>query len=127
VPGDEVVGYISLGRGITVHRRDCPNVRSLQRDPERFVDVSWEKGATAPLRVEIQIEAHDRSRLLEDISRTLSEAGVNIIAARIRTTEDSIVKNRFVFEVPEIEYLDTVLQRIRQIDTVYEAYRVTPH
>jgi GTP diphosphokinase / guanosine-3',5'-bis(diphosphate) 3'-diphosphatase len=126
VPGDEVVGYISLGRGVTVHRKDCPNVRSLQRDPGRFTDVVWDKGARAPFRVEIQIEAYDRSRLLEDISRTLGEAGVNILAARIRTTEDNIVKDRFVFEVPEIEYLDTVLQRIRQIDTVYDAYRVTP-
>jgi GTP diphosphokinase / guanosine-3',5'-bis(diphosphate) 3'-diphosphatase len=127
VPGDEVVGYISLGRGVTVHRKDCPNVRSLQRDPERFTEVTWDKGARAPFRVEIQIEAYDRSRLLEDISRTLGEAGVNILAARIRTTDDNIVKDRFVFEIPEIEYLDNVLQRIRQIDTVYDAYRVTPH
>ena len=81
VPGDEVVGYISLGKGITVHRRDCPNVRALEKNPERFTPVHWDVRAAGPFRVEIQIEAHDRQHLLEDISRTLSEGGVNILAA----------------------------------------------
>jgi GTP pyrophosphokinase len=79
------------------------------------------------LRVEIQIEAYDRNHLLEDISRTLSESGVNILAAECRVAKNNMVKDRFVFEVPEIDYLETVLQRIRRIDTVYDAYRVTPH
>jgi guanosine-3',5'-bis(diphosphate) 3'-pyrophosphohydrolase len=127
VPGDEVVGYISLGKGVTVHRKDCPNVRALEKNPERFTPVHWDARATGPFRVEIQIEAHDRQHLLEDISRTLSEGGVNILAASVQTTEENIVKDRFVFEVPKIEYLDSVLQRIRRIDTVYDAYRVTPH
>ncbi|MHB0978524.1 MAG: RelA/SpoT family protein [Thermoleophilia bacterium] len=127
VPGDEIVGYISLGKGITVHRRDCPNVRALLKHPERFASVSWDQATRAPFRVEIQVEAYDRSRLLEDISRTLSESGVNILAAQIQTTDDNTVKDRFVFEVPGVEYLESVLQRIRMIDTVYDAYRVTPH
>ncbi len=127
VPGDEVVGYISLGRGITVHRKDCPNVRNLEKNPERFAAVHWESMGKTPLRVEIQIEAYDRNHLLEDISRTLSESGVNILAAECRVGKNNMVKDRFVFEVPEIEYLETVLQRIRRIDTVYDAYRVTPH
>ncbi|HZJ02083.1 MAG TPA: bifunctional (p)ppGpp synthetase/guanosine-3',5'-bis(diphosphate) 3'-pyrophosphohydrolase [Thermoleophilia bacterium] len=127
VPGDEIVGYISLGKGITIHRKDCPNVRALERHPERFAEVSWDQAVRAPFRVEIQVEAYDRSRLLEDISRTLSESGVNILAAHIQTTDDNTVKDRFVFEVPGVEYLDSVLQRIRMIDTVYDAYRVTPH
>jgi GTP diphosphokinase / guanosine-3',5'-bis(diphosphate) 3'-diphosphatase len=127
VPGDDVVGYISLGRGITVHRRDCPNVRALEKNPERFAPVHWDSIGKAPLRVEIQIEAYDRNHLLEDISRTLSESGVNILAAECRVGKNNMVKDRFVFEVSEIEYLETVLQRIRRIDTVYDAYRVTPH
>ncbi|MCL5943198.1 MAG: ACT domain-containing protein, partial [Actinobacteria bacterium] len=127
VPGDDVVGYISLGKGITVHRRDCPNVRALEKNPERFTPVHWDTAARAPFRVEIQVEAYDRSRLLEDISRTLAESGVNILAAQIHTTEDNIVRDRFVFEVPGVDYLETVLQRIRRIDTVYDAYRVVPH
>ncbi len=127
VPGDEVVGYISLGRGITVHRKDCPNVKALEKNPERFTPVHWDTQSKGPLRVEIQIEAYDRSHLLEDISRTLSESGVSIIAAQIFTARNNMVKDRFVFEVPEIDYLENVLQRIRRIDTVYDAYRVTPH
>ena len=127
VPGDDVVGYISVGRGITVHRRDCPNVRALERNPERFTTVTWDPQMKTPLRVEVQVEAYDRNHLLEDISRTLSESGINILAAQITTARDNMVKDRFVFEVPEMEYLETVLQRIRRIDTVYDAYRVTPH
>jgi GTP diphosphokinase / guanosine-3',5'-bis(diphosphate) 3'-diphosphatase len=127
VPGDDVIGYISLGRGITVHRRDCPNVRALEKNPERFASVHWDSIGKTPLRVEIQIEAYDRNHLLEDISRTLSESGINILAAECRVGRNNMVKDRFVFEVPEIEYLETVLQRIRRIDTVYDAYRVTPH
>jgi GTP pyrophosphokinase len=127
VPGDDIVGYISLGKGITIHRKDCPNVRALEKHPERFANVSWNQSVRAPFRVEIQVEAYDRSRLLEDISRTLSESGVNILAAQIQTTDDNTVKDRFVFEVPGVEYLESILQRIRMIDTVYDAYRVTPH
>ncbi len=127
VPGDEIVGYISLGKGITVHRRDCPNVRALEKRPERFAAVSWDTATKAPFRVEIQIEAYDRSRLLEDISRTLSESGVNILAAQLQMTDDNTVKGRFVFEVSGVDYLESVLQRMRMIDTVYDAYRVTPH
>ncbi len=127
VPGDDVVGYISLGRGITIHRRDCPNVKALERTPERFTSVHWDTQTKTPLRVEIQVEAYDRNHLLEDISRTLSESGVSIIAAHVFTARNNMVKDRFVFDVPEIDYLETVLQRVRRIDTVYDAYRVTPH
>ncbi len=127
VPGDDIVGYISLGRGITIHRRDCPNVKALEKTPERFTSVHWDTQARTPLRVEIQVEAYDRNHLLEDISRTLSESGVSIIAAQVFTARNNMVKDRFVFDVPEIDYLETVLQRIRRIDTVYDAYRVTPH
>jgi GTP pyrophosphokinase len=127
VPGDDVVGYISLGRGITIHRRDCPNVKALEKTPERFTSVHWDTQAKTPLRVEVQVEAYDRDHLLEDISRTLSESGVSIIAAQIYTARNNMVKDRFVFDVPEIDYLETVLQRLRRIDTVYDAYRVTPH
>ena len=127
VPGDDVVGYISLGRGITVHRRDCPNLKSLLKSPERLISVAWDTKSAGSYRVEIQVEANDRNHLLEDISRTLSESGVSILAAHIQTLGDQRVRDRFVFEVPNIEYLDTVLQRIRRIDTVYDAYRVTPN
>ncbi len=104
-----------------------PNLKSLLKSPERLISVDWDTNTVAPYRVEIQVEANDRNHLLEDISRTLSESGVSILAAHIQTLGDRRVRDRFVFEVPNIEYLDTVLQRIRRIDTVYDAYRVTPN
>ena len=75
VPGDEIVGYISLGRGITIHREDCPNTTLLRSNPERFTEVSWDGDRSTGFVVEIQVDAWDRHRLLEDLSRAFSEAG----------------------------------------------------
>ncbi|HXA53702.1 MAG TPA: bifunctional (p)ppGpp synthetase/guanosine-3',5'-bis(diphosphate) 3'-pyrophosphohydrolase, partial [Solirubrobacteraceae bacterium] len=98
VPGDEIVGYISLGRGITIHREDCPNVTALRRNPERFTNVHWEGEQSSGFVVEIQIDAWDRHRLLEDLSRVFSESGANIVEARC-LSNPPMVKNRFVIEV----------------------------
>ena len=92
VPGDEIAGYVSLGRGITIHRTDCKNVKALKRAPERFVEVSWNGENEASYRVQLQIDAYDRTRLLEDLSRTFSEAGINIIEASCMTRHP-MVKN----------------------------------
>ena len=125
VPGDEIVGYVSLGRGITIHREDCKNVEALRKDPDRFVDVSWDGDNEASYRVELQIDAWDRSALLEDLSRTFSEAGINIIEARC-LTKPPMVKNRFVVEVGDTAQLKQAVSRLRNIDAVFDAYRVTP-
>jgi guanosine-3',5'-bis(diphosphate) 3'-pyrophosphohydrolase len=125
VPGDPIVGYISLGRGITIHREDCPNVAVLRRDPERFTPVSWDGDADTSFRVEIQVDGWDRHRLLEDMSRTFAEAGINIIEARCTVTHP-MVKNRFVVEVGDTHALDQTINRLRNIDSVFDAYRVTP-
>ncbi len=125
VPGDPIVGYISLGRGITIHREDCPNVAVLRRDPERFTKVSWDGDAETAFRVEIQVDGWDRHRLLEDMSRTLAEAGINILEARC-TVNHPMVKNRFVVEVGDTRVLDQTINRLRNIDAVFDAYRVTP-
>jgi GTP diphosphokinase / guanosine-3',5'-bis(diphosphate) 3'-diphosphatase len=125
VPGDPIVGYISLGRGITIHRKDCPNVAVLKRDPERFTPVSWDGDADTSFRVEIEVDGWDRHRLLEDMSRTFSEAGINIIEARC-TVNHPMVKNRFVVEVGDTRTLDQAINRLRNIDAVFDAYRVTP-
>jgi GTP pyrophosphokinase len=125
VPGDPIVGYISLGRGITIHREDCTNVEALRKDPDRFVNVSWEGDATTAFKVEIQIDGYDRHRLLEDLSRTFAEAGVNIIEARC-LVQHPMVQNRFVVEVPDTQTLKGVVTRLRNIDSVFDAYRVTP-
>jgi GTP diphosphokinase / guanosine-3',5'-bis(diphosphate) 3'-diphosphatase len=125
VPGDEIVGYISLGRGITIHREDCANAVNLAKDPERFVPVSWEGDHEAAFKVELQVNGYDRHRLLEDLSRTLAEAGINIVEARC-LVEHPMVQNRFVVEVVDTATLKAVVNRLRNIDSVFDAYRVTP-
>jgi guanosine-3',5'-bis(diphosphate) 3'-pyrophosphohydrolase len=125
VPGDEIVGYISLGRGITIHRDDCPNVAVLKKDPERFTPVSWDGDAETAFKVEIQIDGWDRHRLLEDIIRTFAEAGINILDAHC-TVSHPMVKDRFVVEVGDTRTLDQAISRLRNIDAVFDAYRVTP-
>jgi GTP diphosphokinase / guanosine-3',5'-bis(diphosphate) 3'-diphosphatase len=125
VPGDQIVGYISLGRGITIHREDCPNVALLKKDPERFTSVSWDGDQSTAFVVEIQIDAWDRHRLLEDLSRVFSESGANILEARCMSAPP-MVKNRFVVEVADTHTLKGAITRMRNIDSVFDAYRVTP-
>jgi guanosine-3',5'-bis(diphosphate) 3'-pyrophosphohydrolase len=125
VPGDEIVGYISLGRGITIHRDDCPNAEVLRKDPERFTPVAWDGDAETSFQVEIEIQGWDRHRLLEDLSRTFAEAGINIIEARC-TVSPPMIRNQFVVEVGDTRTLDQAITRLRNIDNVFDAYRVTP-
>jgi len=125
VPGDPIVGYVSLGRGITIHRDDCPNTVALRRDPERFVSVHWEGEHENAFRVELQVDAWDRHRLLEDLSRTFAEAGFNIVEARC-TVNSTMVQNRFVVEVPDTKGLKQAINRLRNVEGVFDAYRVTP-
>jgi guanosine-3',5'-bis(diphosphate) 3'-pyrophosphohydrolase len=125
VSGDQIVGYVSLGRGITIHREDCPNAVALRKDPERFVSVQWDGDNETGFRVELQIDAWDRHRLLEDLSRTFAEAGINILEARCIVSHP-MVKNRFVVEVGDTQTLKQTITRLRAIDAVFDAYRVTP-
>jgi guanosine-3',5'-bis(diphosphate) 3'-pyrophosphohydrolase len=125
VPGDEIVGYVSLGRGITVHRADCSNIADLGNTPERMVVVAWEGENEASFRVEVQIDAYDRTRLLEDLAKTFAEAGVNIISATC-STNPPMVKNNFVVEVADTGQLKQCINRIRNVESVFDAYRLTP-
>jgi len=125
VPGDPIVGYVSLGRGITIHREDCPNVEVLRKDPDRFTPVSWEGDSSTSFKVELHIDGWDRHRLLEDLSRTFSEAGINIVEARCMSNPP-MIKNRFVVEVADTKTLDATINRLRNIESVFDAYRVTP-
>jgi guanosine-3',5'-bis(diphosphate) 3'-pyrophosphohydrolase len=125
VSGDPIVGYVSLGRGITIHREDCPNAAALRKDPERFVSVQWDGDNETGFRVELQIDAWDRHRLLEDLSRTFAEAGINILEARCIVSHP-MVKNRFVVEVGDTQTLKQTITRLRAIDAVFDAYRVIP-
>jgi GTP diphosphokinase / guanosine-3',5'-bis(diphosphate) 3'-diphosphatase len=125
VPGDPIVGYVSLGRGITIHRDDCPNTAALRRDPERFVRVGWDGDSQAAFKVELQVDGWDRHRLLEDLSRTLAEQGINIVEARC-VVSPPMVRNRFVVEVADTQTIKQTIAKLRNIDAVFDAYRVTP-
>jgi GTP diphosphokinase / guanosine-3',5'-bis(diphosphate) 3'-diphosphatase len=125
VPGDEIVGYISLGKGITIHRDDCPNVRALMRNPERFTSVEWEGGTTQSFRVQIAVDSWDRSRLLEDIARTFAEYGANIVSYG-GMVEDQMARNWYVAEVGDVKALRGLLTSLRNVEGVFDAYRVTP-
>ena len=126
VPGDQIVGYISLGRGITIHREDCPNAGALRKDPERFTEVSWDGEGTTAFRVEIQVDAWDRHRLLEDLSRAFAESGVEHPrgALHCRPTDGQEPLRRR--GAPTRRRSTARSRRLRNIDAVFDAYRVTP-
>ena len=115
---------ISLGKGITIHQESCPNAKALMRSPERFAEVAWAGEGVSAFRVEIQVDGWDRTRMLEDLSRTIAEAGVNIVEARCSVVEP-MVKNRFVVEVVDVQALKQCIQRLRNVESVFDAYRVT--
>jgi GTP pyrophosphokinase len=125
VPGDGIVGYVSLGRGITIHRDDCPNVRALRRNPERLTDVSWDGDSSQSFRVQIAVDAWDRPRLLEDVARTFAEHGANIVAYG-GATEDQLAKNWYTAEIGDVKALRALLNALRNVEAVFDAYRVTP-
>ena len=126
VPGDEIIGFITRGSGVSVHRADCVNAGDLQmHQSDRIVGVTWLSGAASVFLVNIQVEALDRSRLLSDVTRTLSDQQVNILSASVSTTKDRTAISRFTFEMADATHLDAVLAAVRHIEGVYDVYRTT--
>ncbi|WP_349898003.1 RelA/SpoT family protein [Parafrigoribacterium soli] len=125
VPGDAIVGFVTRGSGVSVHQADCHNVASLLTEPERMIDVEWAPSSSSLFLVQIQVEALDRSGLLSDVTRVLSESHVNILSATVSTSSDRLALSRFVFEMGDTTHLDRVLNAVRRIDAVYDVYRVT--
>jgi GTP pyrophosphokinase len=125
VPGDDIVGFVTRGAGVSVHRSDCINVTQLRSEPERMVDVEWSQGSTALFLVQIQVEALDRSRLLSDVTRVLSDHHVNILSASVSTSRDRVAMSRFVFEMAEPSHLASVLSAVRKVEGVFDVYRIT--
>lgn len=125
VPGDKIVGFVTRGQGVSVHREDCINVDQLKSQPERMVDVEWTSGSNTMFLVQIQVEAIDRARLLSDVTRVLSDAHVNILSASVTTSSDRLAVSRFAFEMAEPAHLHTVLNAVRRIDGVFDVYRIT--
>ncbi len=124
VPGDEVLGFVTRGSGISVHRTDCVNADDLRNQPERLVEVAWTPGKSSIFLVNIQVEALDRARLLSDVTRALSDQHVNILNASVTTTKDRVAISRFTFEMGDPSHLNQVLRAVKGIDGVYDVYRV---
>ncbi|MCK1797843.1 RelA/SpoT family protein [Streptomyces sp. XM4193] len=125
VPGDPIIGFVTRGSGVSVHRADCLNVDSLAREPERMLDVEWAPTQSSVFLVAIQVEALDRSRLLSDVTRVLSDQHVNILSAAVQTSRDRVATSRFTFEMGDPKHLGHVLKAVRRVEGVYDVYRVT--
>ncbi len=126
VPGDHIIGFVTRGRGVSVHRKDCPNARELLSSPERIIDVEWDLGKDTTFQVEIFVEAMDRLRLLQDVTSALAEQGVNILASSTTTHRDGLVDMRFLFELGDLSRLDGILREMRGVEGVFEARRMMP-
>ncbi len=125
VPGDPIMGFVTRGTGVSVHRTDCKNVGQLQLEPERILEVSWAASSKRLFLVQIQIEALDRSGLLSDVTRVLSEHHVNILSASVSTRTDRVALSRFVFEMGDPAALEHLLNAVKRIEAVYDVYRVS--
>jgi GTP diphosphokinase / guanosine-3',5'-bis(diphosphate) 3'-diphosphatase len=126
VPGDAIVGFVTRGRGVSVHRADCSNVVDLERDPDRFVPVDWSGETTASFLVSIGIEALDRKHLLRDITAVLGDLHINITSAQVGTRRDRVAQLKFSFELGDPTHLEEALRSIRRVEGVYDAYRLVP-
>ncbi|GAA4869611.1 bifunctional (p)ppGpp synthetase/guanosine-3',5'-bis(diphosphate) 3'-pyrophosphohydrolase [Saccharopolyspora cebuensis] len=125
VPGDEILGFITRGGGVSVHRTDCTNADELRKQPERLVEVHWAPSASSVFLVAIQVEALDRHRLLSDVTKVLADERVNILSASVTTSKDRVAVSRFSFEMGDPKHLGHVLKAVRNIEGVYDVYRVT--
>ena len=127
VPGDAIVGFVTRGRGVSVHRADCPNARELvSSSAERILEVEWDTETSSTYQVEILIEALDRTRLLQDISIALADAGVNVLSAAISTDRQGVAYLKFLFELGHMDQLQKVLNQVRAVDGVFDAQRTMP-
>ena len=126
VPGDEILGFVTRGQGVSVHRTDCPNAKSLLAQPERLIDVSWRAGKPTSFVVAIQVEALDRTRLLSDVATALSDHHVNILSATSAVGRDRTTILRFTFELADITHLAEILGAVKKVENVYDAFRVVP-
>ncbi len=125
VPGDEILGFVTRGSGVSVHRNDCVNIENLKTEPQRIVEVDWVPTASTLFLVQIQVEALDRSRLLSDITSALSDAHVNILSASVQTSRDRVAISRFFFEMGDPSHMGHVLNTVRRVDGVFDVYRLS--
>jgi GTP pyrophosphokinase len=125
VPGDPILGWVSKGGNVSVHRTNCTNADSLRTTPERLVEVEWAPSSDSTYLVNIQVDSLDRVRLLSDITLALSDTHVNILSAQLTTTRDRVARARFTFEMADAKHLDSVLKAVRNVPGVFDVSRVT--
>jgi GTP diphosphokinase / guanosine-3',5'-bis(diphosphate) 3'-diphosphatase len=126
VAGDDIVGFITRGRGVSVHRANCPNVSDLMGHPERMIDVAWDTSGATEFRVEIVVEATDRMGLLKDVTIAIGEAGGNIMSAATQTSAQGIARLRFLVSISDASLLDALLAQVSRVPSVYDARRLMP-
>jgi GTP pyrophosphokinase len=127
VPGDEILGFVTRGRGVSVHRADCANALSLAAgQKDRLIDVEWDEAHDGTFVAAIEVKALDRGRLLRDVAASMADHHVNILSSTTHTGSDRVSKMRFEFELADPGHLDSLLATLKSIDSVYEAYRVVP-
>ena len=126
VAGDDIVGFITRGKGVSVHRADCPNVTDLKRTPERMIEVEWDTSGATEFRVEIVVEATDRIGLLKDVTIAVGDAGANILSAATNTSSAGIARLRFLIAISDASLLDPLLASISRVPSVFDARRIMP-
>ncbi|MEP7332189.1 MAG: bifunctional (p)ppGpp synthetase/guanosine-3',5'-bis(diphosphate) 3'-pyrophosphohydrolase [Terracoccus sp.] len=124
VPGDPILGFVTRGSGVSVHRVDCTNADQLTANPDRLIEVEWAPSSASVFLVQLQVEALDRNRLLSDVTRVLSDQHVNILSASVQTSRARVAISRFTFEMGDPAHLDHVIKAVRRIDGVFDVYRV---
>ncbi|WP_153396403.1 RelA/SpoT family protein [Ornithinicoccus halotolerans] len=125
VPGDPIMGFVTTGKGVSVHRTDCTNAEELRRHPERIIDVAWSPTESSVFLVQMQVEALDRHGLLSDVTRALTDQKVNILSASVQTSRDRVALSKFTFEMADPSHLDSVQRAVRRVSGVLDVYRIT--
>ena len=128
VPGDDIIGFVTRGRGVSVHRRDCPNAGALMAQPERIMKVHWESDLpkNTSFKVEVYIEALDRLKLLSDVVLVLADMGANVLTCSTVSHRDGMVEMRFLFQVSDITHIDVILSKLKGLEGVFDARRMIP-
>jgi guanosine-3',5'-bis(diphosphate) 3'-pyrophosphohydrolase len=120
------MGFVTRGRGVSVHRTDCANAAGLSTQTQRVIEVEWDHDQSATFVVSVEIEALDRSRLLRDVAEVLAEHHVNILTSSSQASSDRVARLHFDFELADPSHLDSILKAVQRVDSVFEAYRALP-
>jgi guanosine-3',5'-bis(diphosphate) 3'-pyrophosphohydrolase len=124
LPGDRIVGYVTRGRGVTIHRHDCPNVKALRTHPERLMDVEWEAGTDGSYQVEIEVSAFDRVGLLKDVLAAIADSKTNVVSVNARVRRDKVGVINIVLDIRNLAQLHAVVQKVGKVPEVYTVERV---